>query len=73
MKKNINKNINKKGYLIVAVLIVVILTATITIAILNKKEEFEYSGWIDCMPMLSDEAAELCRRAEKANYPYITY
>ena len=37
------------------------------------ESEFEYEGWIDCMPPLDGERAELCRRAEAAGYEKIAY
>ena len=35
--------------------------------------EFHYEGWIDCMPPLDVQQAELCRRAEQAGYDKIAY
>jgi len=65
----------KKKVLIIfalfALLMLAVFAAYVTVS--NKKKEFSYEGWIDCMPPLSDNEAKLCKEAEEANYPYITY
>jgi hypothetical protein len=38
-----------------------------------RDPDFEYEGWIDCMPPLDEYEADLCKRAEEAGYPYIAY
>ena len=40
---------------------------------IQRDENFEYEGWIDCMPPLNDDEADLCNRAKEAGYPYIAY
>lgn len=67
---------NKKRFI---ALIGIILAITIVIAVLFFKKQsqnektFEYEGTLNCQPILTPEEAELCRRAEAANYPYIVY
>ena len=39
----------------------------------EEKKDFEFEGWINCQPMLTDEQAELCRQAEEAGYDKIAY
>ena len=53
--------------------IIVIIIVGVIFLYNRDQETFEYDGWIDCMPELSESQAELCRRAEAAGYPYIAY
>ena len=53
--------------------IIVIIIVGVIFLYNRDQETFEYNGWIDCMPELSESQAELCRRAEAAGYPYIAY
>jgi tRNA-dihydrouridine synthase len=39
----------------------------------EEKKDFEFEGWINCQPMLTEEQAELCRKAEEAGYDKIAY
>ena len=39
----------------------------------EEQSGFEYEGWIDCQPLLTEEQAELCRQAEEAGYDKIAY
>ena len=54
-------------------MVVVVIIAIVVAIIVSRQNEFHYEGWIDCMPPLSESEADLCRRAEAANYPYIAY
>ena len=64
---------NKKTIIIIASVVVVVIIAIVVAIIVSRQNEFHYEGWIDCMPPLSESEADLCRRAEAANYPYIAY
>ena len=70
-----NEKKKKNNNLMVALIITgIVLVAAIAIALaLFKKDEFHYSGWINCMPSLSESEADLCKRAKAAGYPYIAY
>ena len=39
----------------------------------EEQSSFEYEGWINCQPLLTEEQAELCRQAEEAGYDKIAY
>lgn len=39
----------------------------------EEKPNFEFEGWINCQPLLTEEQAELCRQAEEAGYDKIAY
>ncbi len=68
------KNKDKKQLIIIllAVFLIAIIVVIIFLLIRNQNT-FEYEGWIDCQPILSPEEADLCKKAEAANYPYIAY
>lgn len=72
-----NASLSKKKAIIIVISSIVAAIAVViaTIIIINSqsKPEFEYEGWIDCMPNLSEGQSDLCRRAKEANYPYIAY
>ena len=77
---NGNNSVNKKQTLIiVTVAFLVVVVIAILAFLLNQNQNtfeydgFEYDGWIDCQPWLSESEADLCERAEAAGYPYITY
>ena len=70
--------INKKQLttiMMVTFLVGIIVIIIVGVIFLYNRDQktFEYDGWIDCMPELSESQAELCRRAEAAGYPYIAY
>lgn len=68
------KDSKSKKELIVIIIVVVLIGVITAIILLNRDQDaFEYEGWIDCQPVLSPEKEDLCRRAEAAGYPYITY
>lgn len=69
------KNSNNKKQLIIVMSIVFLIGIIIVIVfLLNRNQDtFEYEGWIDCQPVLSESEADLCRRAKAAGYPYIAY
>ena len=70
------KNFNNKKQLIiimVAVFLIGIIVVVIVFLLNRGQDVFEYDGWIDCQPVLSESEADLCRRAKAAGYPYIAY
>ena len=73
-RKLYTKYMRKRTTVVLLVGILCILVAVIVMHYLLKEDkEFEYNGWLNCQPMLSDEQAELCQKAEEANYPNIAY
>ena len=65
----------KTLFIIIGIIAVVAIVVAIVVALFltSRKDSFEYEGWIDCQPILSEKEAELCERAEAAGYPYIAY
>ncbi len=72
-KESVNTAKNKKLLLTLGIAGVIILAIIIALLLVPKQDKFEYEGWINCQPILSKEEAELCKRAEAAEYPYIAY
>lgn len=66
-------NSKKKKIMFVILGIIAIVAIVMTLLLISKQNSFEYEGWINCQPILTKEAAELCERAEAAGYPYIAY
>jgi hypothetical protein len=64
-----------KRILFVFVLFIIVVTifACAFMILSKKRNTFQYDGWIDCMPPLSESQAKLCEEAKAANYPYIAY
>ena len=68
------KTKDKKQLIMILSAVFFIVVIVILVFLLKRNQDtFEYEGWINCQPILSPQEADLCRRAEAANYPYIAY
>lgn len=63
----------KKKILFIVLGIIAVATIAFVILLVSRRNNFEYEGWLNCQPILPEDAAELCKRAEAAGYPYIAY
>ena len=63
----------KKLFIALGIVAAVIVAIMIASMLIFRQNKFIYHGWINCQPMLTEEEAELCERAEEAGYPYIAY
>lgn len=60
-------------YIALSLLLICLLLGGFLIYDKQSEPALKLEGWINCMPVLSAEQSELCRKAEAQNYPYIAY